>query len=254
MLTRRCCLAGGGLFLLGGAGAKAAATRHNPIYGCRLPSNEANNFLDANTETRRYITGNEPMIPQSGNKDFDLALALTLSKISDCLNVTPGFAYYDDYDGENAFASDVARLAGDDGTVLFGKNLLKRLMAGRESPEVAVAGVCAHEFGHILQYKLGLDKGLRKGQPTVKRVELQADFFAGYFAGVRKRELPGFPAAVIALTQYNSGDDMLNNPDHHGTHEERGRAIVKGYQTAHDDKKPLLDAINIGTEFVVSNF
>jgi predicted metalloprotease len=173
---------------------------------------------------------------------------------SDFLNVTPSFAYYDDYDGPNAFASAKKRVAGTDGMVLFGQRFLKKLMASPEAPDATVAGVCAHEFGHILQYKLGLDKDLSEGQPTVKRVELNADFFAGYFAGVRKRESPKFNAAVIALTQFNSGDNMVKNPAHHGTPAERGKAIVKGYQTGHDDRKPLLDAIKIGVEYVTANF
>lgn len=253
MLTRRCCLAGC-FSLLCIPGATAAEARHNPIYGCTLPTDEASTILGANAETRRYVTGKEPMISKSGDKDFDLALARTLARISDCLNVTPGFAYYDDYDGPNAFAIPESRLSGNDGTVLFGQRFLKKLLEGHESPDAAVAGVCAHEFGHILQYKLKLDEALSDGQPTVKRVELNADFFAGYFAGVRKRESPSFPAAVIALTQFNSGDDMLKNPQHHGTQEERGKAIVKGYQTAFNDQKPLLDAIKIGVDFVTKNF
>ena len=62
------------------------------------------------------------------------------------------------------------------------------------------------------------------------------------------------PAAVVAMTQYNSGDDMLNNPKHHGTPDERGQAIVKGYQTAYVDQKSLLDAIKIGVQYVTSHF
>jgi hypothetical protein len=252
MLTRRCCIAGCGLWLLDIPGAIASGTRHNAIYGCTLTASETSD-IHADGIARRYITGKEP-IPHSGDKDFDLALALTLAKISDCLNVSPEFAYYDDYDGPNAFASPEHRSPGADGTVLFGQRFLKQLMTGHENPEVAVAGVCAHEFGHILQYKLHLDNQLSDGQPTVKRVELNADYFAGYFAGVRKRQLQTFPAAVVAMTQYNSGDDMLNNPKHHGTPKERGEAIEKGYQTAYVDQKPLLDAIKIGVEFVTSRF
>jgi hypothetical protein len=253
MLTRRCCIVGCGLLLFDVAGAKAAESRHNPIYGCGLTTGETD-AIGADKETRRYITGDEPMIPNSGDKDFDYALAQTLARLSECLSVSPGFAYYDDYDGANAFASPKKRVASTDGTVFFGQRFLKKLLAGPEAPDAAVAGVCAHEFGHILQYKLGLDKDLRQGQPTVKRVELNADFFAGYFAGVRRRELPHFDAAVIAMTQYNSGDDMRNNPDHHGTPDERGQAIEKGYQVGYDDEKPLLDAIKIGVEYVMANF
>jgi hypothetical protein len=252
MLTRRCCLAGSGALLFGLAGVKAAAARHDPVYGCSLTTNEANTILGDQQDAP--LTDDRPMIPHSDDKDFDFALAQTLSMISDCLNVTPNFAYYDDYDGPNALASRRKHVAGTDGTVLFGQRLLKKLMANPEARDAAVAGVCAHEFGHILQYKLDLDTDLRQGQPTVKRVELHADFFAGYFAGVRKRQTPSFNAAAIALAQFNSGDNMLNHPTHHGTHEERGKAIVKGFETGYDDRKPLLDAIQISLKYVTANF
>lgn len=215
-----------------------------------LPEDEAKQYMDDQTDSRLYITGNEPMIPRSGDKDFDLALAQTLAKISATLGVLPGFAYYDDYDGKNAYATPMVRLNNADGTVLFGQRMLGLLLSGGESPEVSVAAVCAHEFGHILQYKRGLHHIVGAGQPTVKRIELQADFFAGYFAGIRKRDRPNFPAAVFATTQYSFGDNMINHPSHHGTHEERGAAIVKGFEVAFSLKRNLSEAIQISTNYV----
>ncbi|MBA5639801.1 metalloprotease [Duganella sp. LX20W] len=192
------------------------------------------------------------MIPRSGDRSFDLALARTLAAVSETLKVLPSFAYYDDYDGLNAYATPKVRLVNADGTVLFGQRLLSRLMSGKESPEVAVAAVCAHEFGHILQFKRGLDKVVGAGQRTVKRVELQADFFAGYFAGVRKLQRPNFPAAVFAMTQYHFGDNMVNDPGHHGTPEERGAAISKGFEIAYREKRSLSEAIQAANNFALS--
>lgn len=217
-----------------------------------LSDDETKLYMNDQTDSRLYITGDEPMIPKSGDKDFDLALAYTLAKISNALEVLPGFAYYEDHEGaENAFATQKVRLKNADGTVLFGQRLLKRLMRGEENPEVSVAAVCAHEFGHILQFKLKLKPILLKGQPTVKRLELQADFFAGYFAGVRKLERPTFPAAVFATTQYGHGDDRIDQPGHHGTPEERGAAVVKGFEVAFKQKRGLSEAIEIGTRYAM---
>ncbi len=98
----------------------------------------------------------------------------------------PGFAYFDDSAGMNAHATTRQLLSRSDGTVLFGRRLLDTLLARREHPDVAVSAVCAHEFGHIAQYKIGIHKQLREGEETVKRLELHADFLAGYFAGCRK--------------------------------------------------------------------
>jgi len=256
MVQRRQLLLGGSLGtilnLRCACPARAKAARHNDSFGCRLPDREVQSFFDTAPETRMFITGDEPMIPRSGDKDFDLALAQTLAMISELFQVTPGFAYYDDYDGANAFATPRARLNGANGTVLFGQTMLERLRRGRESPDVSVASVCAHEFGHILQYKHRLTDRLSAGQTTTKRAELQADFFAGYFAGVRKRQKPDFPAAVFAMTQYNFGDENFNKPSHHGTPDERAAAIAFGFQSAFRDRHSLSEAIEIGTKYVMA--
>lgn len=228
---------------------EAQTLRRRP-RGCVLPAADAGAFMNTATRERLYETGNEPMISNSGDRDFDLALAHTLAKISDEFMVLPGFAYYDDYDGANAYATPKARLQNADGTVLFGQRLLKRLLATPENPDVAVAAVCAHEFGHILQYKRKLDQRVGEGQATVKRIELQADFFAGYFAGIRKQERDDFPAAVFALTQFNAGDDMVNDPGHHGTNDERGAAISRGFEAGYRQRLTLSDAIETSVAYV----
>lgn len=254
MLTRREVVAGGLLtigFMGGTCPCRAQVSRdiQHP-YGCWIPDSELVKIYDAGTETRLYITGDEPMIPKSGDKDFDYALAQTLAKISDLFGVLPGFAYYDDYDGQNAFATPRTRLNRADGTVLFGQGLLARLRSGPDHPELSVAAVCAHEFGHILQFKTGLYERVGAGQPTVKRTELQADFLAGYFSGSRKLERPSFPAAVFAVTQYNFGDNMVEDPGHHGTADERANAIVMGFHSAYTRKNNLSDAIEESVSYV----
>jgi hypothetical protein len=256
MLTRREILCGGSLSLIWAFGSpvvcEANARRHNPIYGCTLPSNEAGAVFGSATESRRYVSGEEPMIPQSGDRLFDYALAQTLAKISEELEVLPGFAYYDDFDAQNAYATRSVKNGGADGTVLIGQRLLRRLLQADDNPDLCVAAVCAHEFGHILQYKRDLDSQLSAGQRTVRRVELQADFFAGYFAGRRKLERPDFPAAVFAQTQYNMGDDMIHQPQHHGTPAERAAAIVRGFEVAYREKNSLSKAIQVGTSYAMS--
>lgn len=231
---------------------RAQTTFHSQSFGCTLSDKDAASLFGRAHDTRLYITGNEPIIPKSGDKDFDFALAHTLAKVSGVLGVSPGFAYYDDYDGLNAYATPKPRLNGADGTVLFGQRLLKRLMSSNDNPGVGVASVCAHEFGHILQYKRGLIEQVGAGQPTVKRIELQADFFAGYFAGIRKIEKPDFPAAVFAMTQYNFGDNMVNHTNHHGTPDERAAAIVRGFEVAFQERKLLAEAIQISINYVAT--
>jgi predicted metalloprotease len=164
--------------------------------------------------------------------------------------VLPGFAYYDDHDGENAYATTARRLSRSDGSVLFGKRCFLTLMSEPEHPEVGVAAVCAHEFGHILQFKLNLFARLDSGQRTVKRSELHADYLAGFFAGRRKLEKPDFPAAVFATTKFASGDYDVHDPQHHGTPQERAAAVVRGFEVGHRERRNLSDAVQIGINYV----
>jgi hypothetical protein len=195
--------------------------------------------------------GDVPIISNSGDRNFDFALAQTLAKISRAFGVVPGFAYFDDRYHTNAFATPRVRLNNHDGTVLMGINLFRQLRNTTGSPDVAVAGVCSHEFGHIVQFKYRLIDKVRAGQPTIKRIELQADYFAGYFAGLRKRELPTYPAAVVALTQHNSGDTYFGDEQHHGTPEERGNAVVRGFEASFYRNKNLSEAIQESTQYVL---
>src|SRR5262249_33666638 len=155
------------------------------LRGCMIPEHLAAGFFASSSDHQTYQTGDEPMKGGSGDPEFDYALAHTLVKIGAALEVLPGFAYYDDGDRPQAKATNVKRLARAAGTVLSGLRLLRQTRIELEHPEVAVTAVCAHEFGHILQYKTpGLLEALLEGQVTDKRVELHADFLAGYFAGI----------------------------------------------------------------------
>jgi hypothetical protein len=215
-----------------------------------LADDEAGQFLATSTPQQTFLTGNEPIIASSGNREFDYALAQTLSRISDTFRVLPGFAYYNDFDGPNAHATDVARMARADGTVLFGQRYLKKLLAWPDHPDVAITAVCAHEFGHILQFKLQLRPIILAGQATLKRLELHADYLAGYYAGALKLKKSNYPAAVFATQQYSCGDLNVNSPTHHGTPDERAAAIVRGFEVAYREQRNYSDAIQIGINYV----
>ncbi|MCC6891063.1 MAG: metalloprotease [Hyphomicrobiales bacterium] len=215
-----------------------------------LEQDEAEPILAVSTQQQAFLTGNETMIARSGNRDFDYALAQTLSRLTDTFGVLPGFAYFDDVSGENAYATNARRLAQSDGAVLVGKRLFMRLMGLNEHPDVALTAICAHEFAHILQFKTGISRRLRAGQPTVKRLELHADYLAGYYAGIRKLQRPQYPAAVFAATQHAFGDNRSDNPDHHGTHDERAAAVVRGFEVAYRERRRFSEAVQIGISYV----
>ena len=152
-----------------------------------------------------------------------------LASISSVLNVLPGFGYYDDGDSHNAYASPRIRAGRTDGTVLFGLGLLRDKL-NEQAGGSRVAAVCAHEFSHVVQFKHNIQSRIRNGQPTVKPIELHADFLAGYFAARHREDNPSFPAAEFAMSQYKGGDPYVGQEDHHGTREERGAAVEAGYK------------------------
>jgi hypothetical protein len=254
MLTRREVVLGGALTLIsGGCACAQTGLRGRHSFGCMLDPAEAEPFLATATEPQAFDSATpEKIITSTGNRDFDYALAQTLSRLSDVFGVLPGFCYYDDYDGENAKATPATRMKRADGTVLYGKRYLIRCMSAVESPEAVVSATCAHEFGHIVQYKYKLAARLKQGQQNVKRMELHADFFAGYFAGSRKLEKPDYPAAVFATNRYSRGDNSTDPAQHHGTPQERAAAVVRGFETCYRERRNFADAIQIGMNYALA--
>ena len=215
-----------------------------------LEDDEAEQLLATSNGYQTFASGRERIIESSGDKEFDYALAQMLSRLTDTFRVLPGFAYCDDAGQPNAWATPKVRMARADGTVLFGRQYLKKLLAWPEHPDVAVTAVCAHEFGHILQYKLNLTPMILAGQKTIKRLELHADYLAGYYAGISKIKEPTYPAAVFAAQQHSAGDLNDNSRQHHGTPHERAAAIVRGFETAYRERRNISDAVRIGLNYV----
>jgi hypothetical protein len=253
MLTRREAAAGGLLTIVWSSMActcRAAPARTRHTFGCMLADDEVDQFLATSTRQQMFATGNEQVVASSGDRELDYALAQTLSRITDTFRILPGFAYYDDFDGPNAFATPNIQMAKADGTVLFGQRYLKIALGQAELPDVAVTAICAHEFGHILQYRLNLRPALLRGQQSVKRMELHADYLAGYYAGAWKLKKPSYPAAVFATQQYSAGDLQVNSPTHHGRPDERAAAVVRGFEAAYRERHNLAEAVQIGVNYV----
>lgn len=253
MITKRDVLLGGLLTIVWCSGHHTCAAQTARVrvgLGCVLEADQAEQVFARADESQAYLTGQETLIPNSGNRDFDYALAQTLSGMTDMMRVLPAFTYFDDVKGENAYATRTRRLQKVDGTVLMGKRFFLRLMSLDEHPDVAVAACVAHEFGHIVQFKLDLIRRLEAGQPTVKRAELHADYLSGYYAGVRKLQKPDYPSAIFATEAHAVGDYGTQNRNHHGTPEERAAAVVRGFEVGNRERRSFSDAIQIGMNYV----
>src|SRR5262245_32904152 len=243
MITRR-------RLLIGGAAASIAvypkcSRCEASSEGCLITMDQAETLRGSEQVWRSYRS----VETGSGDRDFDRALAETLTFLSERFFVLPSFAFFNEPSSPNAFASDTRRMGRSDGDVLFGRKLFRKIMSRREHPEIGIVAVCAHEFGHIAQYKYGVYNRLVGWNRRVKRLELHADFLSGYFAGIRRLQHPNYPAATFALTQFDSGD-YSDDIGHHGTPDERGAAVVAGYKAGYDERLKFGYALESGIRYV----
>lgn len=201
----------------------------------------------------------------SGNRLFDRALAEALFQMSQLFDVLPTFGFINGGNVVNAFATTALydREDGDadlpkreDGTVLFGDGIVGYLQKkGVQDPVAAVLAVCAHEFGHIVQFRyVYKDKPvislLNDDQPTVKRGELHADFLAGFYVGSAAKRNPNTPSADVALAASVLGDFDTDHKGHHGTPKERQAAVHEGYKLAYEKNETFGNALIYGLDYV----
>ncbi|MHC5310330.1 KPN_02809 family neutral zinc metallopeptidase [Myroides sp. LJL116] len=120
---------------------------------------------------------------------------------------------------------------------------------GAQRGNMAIAYVIAHEVGHHVQYLLGTNEKVRKLQANSSKVranelsvaqELQADFYAGLWAGYIQKYLEPKDITIALSAASAVGDDAIQqrhsgqiNPESftHGTSEQRQQWFLKGYNT-----------------------
>jgi predicted metalloprotease len=94
--------------------------------------------------------------------------------------------------------------------------------------------IMAHEFGHHVQFELGVfDGGPADPAEATRRTELMADAMASYF-GTHKQGLAlnRKRVADALLSFYTVGDCYFDDPGHHGTPLQRQRAADWGADLA----------------------
>lgn len=94
--------------------------------------------------------------------------------------------------------------------------------------------IMAHEFGHHVQYELGVfDTGPTDPAEATRRTELMADAMATYFATHKKGlALNAKRVKDALLSFYTVGDCAFDDPGHHGTPLQRARAADWGAELA----------------------
>jgi|1186.fasta_scaffold247300_2 hypothetical protein len=162
----------------------------------------------------------------SGNSQIDRAMIAELRKILDVLPINPGFKFIDDA-SPNAFAVPDTLVPNTQGTVYIGLNLINEEFAS-DWGGVAVAGICAHECGHIYQFYNGYSQSLAGA--TALLVELHADYIAGFYLG-RDGSHSREHVQAFARSLFSKGDFNFNSRQHHGTPQQRVQAMTVGYDT-----------------------
>lgn len=165
-----------------------------------------------------------------------------LKKITAILGISPGFKYIDE---DNAYATSDALVGETNGTIFLGVPLLTRLLNKRNGGAL-VAGVCAHECGHIYQYtKNSLIE--RLNEKGVAFAELHADFISGYCLN-KLKIVPAGDIVGFSFQFFDSIDDH-HDVDHKGTLTQRAAALAKGFSTANNGE-PITVATESGFLFV----
>lgn len=190
------------------------------------------------------------ILTTSGNPDLDRSISLELTHVANSLNVLPGFGFYDDADGANAFAIDESVIPNTKGTVIFGKRLLSDELTKHSSGGLTIAGIIAHEFAHIYQYQTGFYRLLKRSQNTNKLVELHADYLAGYYLGLKRLRNSEIDIKVFLDALYLRGDTHFNSPTHHGTPFERKHVMLEGYKIGLTNNTDIHQVAEMGMELV----
>jgi hypothetical protein len=161
----------------------------------------------------------------SGNAILDQNLTNEYYKLVNCFGVMPMSYYIFENGSPNAFATgNISNANYPDGTVVLGLKLIQNECS--QSPSgtcVSMAVVMAHEFAHILDFKN------RFVRPGGKIPELFADYMAGVYLHTRELTFSYTDIKEAAQSIYTKGNYDFNNPQFHGTPQERMNALLAGY-------------------------
>lgn len=258
MLQGLCCSAAcslGGVHVKAGpATVQEKVGGLSEIRGCFVDRNNANLLLGANmvTGSNAHLPAEvETMMRSTGNADLDRSFDRALQRLAETFDVWPKVGFYDDSASPNAMAMRYSIGGATEYAVVFGRAYFKKLM-DYDPSGITLLHTAAHEFAHIWVYRDGLFDKIRRGDPTVKRIELHADFMAGYYLGLRKRDNPQASFWAAGVGRWQSGDKEFRNEHHHGMPYERLAAAETGFLHGFVKNQPATDAFTAATSYVAA--
>lgn len=186
-----------------------------------------------------------PRRASSDNPKLDEAVINELKKIFAVMPINPQCQYIEE-DVPNAFALPTSEVLGTKGTVLLGLKLLNSLL-GESGGGAAIAGICAHECGHIQQY---FSESYNRLSPLgVIAVELHADLIAGFYMG-KRGDVDVSTVRSFETMLFNKTGYAYTDPNFHGFPEQRLVSVFTGYHWAADKKMSFTDACAKGEGFI----
>lgn len=139
--------------------------------------------------------------------------------------VMPDIYFYNDNTGPNAyFTPQISNNQYPDGQIAIGLNLIQKEFASSPTNSgLSIAIIMAHEFGHCVDAKYNAfpQRSYRK--------ELFADYLAGCYLYIKSLAVGQQYIQEVANAFYIRGNYDFNNPDFHGTPEQRAGCLMAGY-------------------------
>jgi hypothetical protein len=181
-------------------------------------------FVNLSINAQCYLNSNissGKKLSTTGAPRLDKILSNEGKTLNDLFLIEVELYAYDDQDKPNAYAIKECNTLNCDGSVRLGKSLLLNEIVNANG-YVSVVGIMAHEFAHILQFKL-------KHSFVGKQSELQADFLAGWYLG-KTKELSFEELEPFARSLFEKGDFEFWSTDHHGTPAERAEMMIQGFK------------------------
>jgi hypothetical protein len=230
---------------------QSTARTFDNIEGCWLLPGERS-VVGVQDQDFGALPDSDALSDSSGDPELDKALGKALVRMAKTFQVKPSFAFFADGPRKNAYASPESTVPGTVGSVIFGRSLFQDQFKRYKDDGLSVVAIIAHEFGHICQFNLGIQKELRGAEKTVRRIELHADYLSGWYLGILKRNNPAVSLWACGDTFNRIGDMKFNEEQHHGTPKERVAAAEMGFAFGQSGSTDVNDAIQKGKSYVLT--
>lgn len=162
-------------------------------------------------------------INTSGNAIVDQVTIREFNQLVNIYGLRPNFIFFREQGSPNAYA--MPRITNPNqphGTILLGLNLIQSECSQSASGTCSsIPIILAHEFGHIIDFNMNLPL-------NGKYRELFADYIAGSYLFHRAHVFGWLNINEVSQSFYNKGNYDFNNPDFHGTPQERVAALSAG--------------------------